>query len=117
MFNELVRPGDGVSFIDHLSGRTLVSVTLKSVEFTAKGLTMCVETAAGPALQSRHEFRVAPHRLISFPDRTRGGSLGHVEFYDPQIDFASCSVPIVIHASDGVSIHVEHAETSVSEQS
>jgi hypothetical protein len=109
MFNELLQSGDSVSFIEQMSGTVLGKMTLKGVEFTELGQFIRAEIAAGINLRSKHEFKVSPHRLISFPDRTHGTDMGRVEFYDPQIDLGGCSVPVVIHAADSVSIHVDHA--------
>jgi hypothetical protein len=116
MFNELVQPGDSVSFIEQMSGAVLGRMTLSGIEFTEQGQLIRVEIAAGIDLRSKHEFRVSPHRLISFPDRTRGTDMGRVEFYDPQIDLGGCSVPIVIHAADNVSIHVDHKDAMAADK-
>jgi hypothetical protein len=117
MFNELVQPGDSVSFIEQMSGDVLGRMTLRGVEFTESGQSICVEIAAGIDLCSKHQFRVEPHRLISFPDRARGTDMGRVEFYDPQIDLGGCSIPIVIHSTDGVSIHVDHKSAMAADKS
>jgi|GEM_PF-3900469 len=111
MFSENVKPGDSVLFIDREAARTLVKLVLKSIEFTGHGQFIRVDAIIGPDSGPIHEFRVNPHRQISFPDRVRGTDIGCVEFYDPEVEYGICTVPIVIHASDGVSIHVDHVET------
>jgi hypothetical protein len=110
MFNENVRPGDGVSFIEGTTGRIMVRMTLRSIEFTQRDQFIRVDATMGPNPKPIHEFRVNPHRQIAFPDRASGTTIGCVEFYEPQIDFGVCTVPIVIHASDGISVHVDHSD-------
>jgi hypothetical protein len=110
MFNENVRPGDSVSFIEGATSRTMVKMTVRSIEFTQRDQFVRVDATMGSESKTLHEFRVNPHRQIAFPDKTTGTTLGCVEFYEPQIDLGLCTVPIVIHASDGVSIHVDHAD-------
>jgi hypothetical protein len=115
MFNENVKPGDGVTFIDGATGRVMVRMTLRSIEFTQRDQFVRVDATMGSGSKTIHEFRVNPHRQISFPDKVSGTTLGCVEFYEPQIEFGVCTVPIVIHSSDGVSVHVDHPD-AVSER-
>jgi hypothetical protein len=111
MFNENVRPGDGVSFIEGATGRIMVRMIVKSIEFTQRDQFVRVDATMGSNAKPVHEFRVNPHRQIAFPDKVTGTTLGCVEFYEPQIEVGVCTVPIVIHASDGISIHVDHSDT------
>jgi hypothetical protein len=113
MFNDTVRPGDQVSFIEQMTGRTLVNMTVRCIEFSEHGQFIRVDATMGAEQRPVHEFRVNPHRQISFPDRVKGKSIGCVEFYEPQLEFGVCSVPIVIHPGEEVSIHVEHADAAV----
>ncbi len=110
MFKDNVRPGDTILFIDRLTSQVLIKIALKSIEFTEHGQFIRVDAAMGSQARPLHEFRVNPHRQLSFPDRSRGTDTGSVEFYDPELEFGVCTVPVVINSAESVSIHVNHAD-------
>jgi hypothetical protein len=111
MFKDNVRPGDAILFIDRLSSHVLIKITIRGIEFTQHGQFIRVDAVVGAEDRPVHEFRVNPHRQLSFPDRVRGADMGCVEFYDPELEFNVCTVPVVINSGEDVSIHVDHADT------
>ncbi|HSV27039.1 MAG TPA: hypothetical protein VLH60_04020 [Sedimentisphaerales bacterium] len=110
MFKDNVKPGDSIRFIDRLTSRVLINIKLRTIEFTQHGQFIRVDAVVGGPDRPVHEFRVNPHRQLSFPDKARSSDIGCIEFYDPELEYNVCTVPVVINSSEGISIHVDHAD-------